>query len=136
MAERLRPLPPGFATTREALHRVGEDLIKVAREHVSGEWTLVPTSGGFGTPVLGDDTQIRVEGDELVVRIRGDETRARITSLAAAAEPARELLPPDLELSDAPLEVDAEASRVLGDWYAFGEAVLTRLAGEMEEGGA
>jgi hypothetical protein len=136
MAELLRPLPPGFATTREALHRVGEDLIKVAREHSTGEWTLMPTPGGFGTPVFGEDTQLRVDGDELVVRIRGDETRARITSLAAAAVPAKELLPLSFEPSDAPLEVDAHASRILGDWYAFGATLLARLAGEMEEGDA
>src|SRR5689334_15071000 len=97
-AAELPPLPPGFALTREAMHRLAEDVIKPAREQTSGEWTLVRTPGGFGTPVFGDDSQVRVEGVELVVREGGAERRAGIDSLAAAAEAiGPRLLPEGLE---------------------------------------
>ena len=76
----LPPLPAGFAGTRESLHRLAEDVIKPAREQTSGEWTLTETPGGFGTPIFGDDCQVRVEGAELVVREGGDERRAPIGS--------------------------------------------------------
>jgi hypothetical protein len=133
-APRLRPLPEGYAGTRESLHRLAELVVKPAREQTTGEWTLTPTPGGFGTPLFGEDSQVRVELDELVVRIRGEERRQRITSLAAAAELAAMLLPDGLELSDEPIEVDADRSRALGDAFAFGQAVLETLAGEVAEG--
>ena len=82
----LPPLPDGFEATRRSLHRVAEDVIKVAREHATGEFPLAQTPGGFGTPEWGGGNQIRVEGTELVVLRDGSEERApRSRSLAAAA---------------------------------------------------
>ena len=72
----LPPLPDGFEATRRSLHRVAEDVIKVAREHVTGEFSLAQTPGGFGTPEWGGGNQIRVEGTELVVVRDGAEERA------------------------------------------------------------
>ena len=54
----LPPLPPGFPQTREGMHRLAEDVIKVAREHATGEFSLVQTPGGFGTPVFGEGRQV------------------------------------------------------------------------------
>jgi hypothetical protein len=125
----LPPLPAGFAATRESLHRLAEDVIKPAREQTSGEWTLVPTPGGFGTPVFGDDNQVRVEGAELVVRERGKERRAPIESLAvAAALIGPGLLPDGLAgLSDAPLAVDPAACAILAASYSRAAEGLDRL---------
>jgi hypothetical protein len=132
----LPPLPPGFPRSREALHRLAEDVIKPAREQTSGEWTLIPTPSGFGTPVFGDDSQVRVEGTELVVREAGEERRAPITSLAAAAELiGARLLPEGLGgLSEEPLAVDPAAAAALAGAYALGQEALERLvAGAGEE---
>ncbi len=74
----LPPLPDDCETTRRSLHRVAEDVIKVAREHVTGDFPLSQTAGGFGTPEWGGGNQIRVEGTDLVVSAR--ETRARARS--------------------------------------------------------
>jgi hypothetical protein len=124
----LPPLPEDFGSTRESLHQVAEDVIKVAREHVTGEFSLIQTPGGFGTPPWGDGNQIRVEVAELVVRRDGSESRALITSLAAAAELiGGEWLPQGLELSDEPLRLDRAAAAVLADAYAIGQAALDRI---------
>jgi hypothetical protein len=132
----LPPLPAGFARTRESLHRLAEEAIKPAREQTSGEWTLVPTPGGFGTPVFGEDDQVRVEGAGLVVREQGGERRAPIGSLAAAAGligPG--LLPEGLDnLSEDPLEIDPAACEALAAAYALAEEVLEALRGEAGEG--
>jgi hypothetical protein len=134
---RLPPLPGGFERTRESLHSLAEQVVKVAREHVTGEFTMVRTPGGFGTPVFGEDRQVRVDGAELVVRDGGEERRAPITSLADAAElvgPA--MLPEGLELSGKPLEVDPAAAAALAAAYEAAERTLERLvagAGEADD---
>jgi hypothetical protein len=125
----LPPLPAGFPATRDSLHRLAEDVIKPAREQTSGEWTLTDTPGGFGTPVFGDDSQVRVEGPELVVREGGVERRGPIESLAGAAELIGPNLLPDglTDLSDAPLTVDPAACEALAAAYALAREVLERL---------
>jgi hypothetical protein len=133
----LPPLPPGFARTRKALHRLAEDVIKPAREQTSGDWTLTQTPGGFGTPVFGDDSQVRVEGTELVVREGGAERRAAISSPARAAEEiGLGLLPEGIEgLGEAPLEVDPAATEALAAAYEVGRKALERIvaaAGESD----
>lgn len=134
----LPSLPSGFARTREALHRLAEDVIKPAREQTSGEWTLIQTPGGFGTPVFGDGNQVWVDGAELVVGEGGEERRAPISSLAAAAEligPG--LLPePIAGLPAAPLEIDPAAAAALAAAFALGREALDRLAAAAEEGDA
>jgi hypothetical protein len=56
MAPQLQPLPVSFAETTLGLHRLAEQVVKLAREHVSGEFSLIATPGGFGTPVFGRTT--------------------------------------------------------------------------------
>lgn len=124
----LPPLPDGFEATRGSLHRMAEDVIKVAREHATGEFPLAQTPGGFGTPEWGGGNQIRVEGTELVVLREGAESRAPITSLAAAAELiGPEWLPEGLELSDQPLALDPAAAAALAAAYAVGQPALERI---------
>jgi hypothetical protein len=134
----LPPLPPGFPRAREALHRLAEDVIKPAREQTSGEWTLTQTPGGFGTPVFGDDSQVRVEGTELVVRERGTERREAISSLARAADAiGPSLLPEGLEgLGEEPLEVGAAAAEALAAAFAVGREALEQLVANAGEGDA
>jgi hypothetical protein len=132
---RLPPLPDGFERTRESLHGLAEQVVKVAREHVTGEFTMIRTPGGFGTPVFGEDRQVRVDGAELVVRDGGEERRAPITSLAAAAELVGPgMLPEGLELSGKPLEIDPAAAAALAAAYEAAERTLERLVAGAGEG--
>src|SRR3954451_4982337 len=120
----MKPLPPTFAATVSALHRVAEEIVAPARKP-DNEIALCATPGGFGTPEFDYDgarRQVRVEGAELVDGNR----RAALTTLEHARELVADLVPG--ALSDEPLEVDAAAATVLGEWYAFGDAVLTEFS--------
>jgi hypothetical protein len=120
----LLPLPPAFADTVAALHRVAEQIVAPARKP-DNEIALEATPGGFGTPEFeyeGRRRQVRVEGAELV---DGDR-RAPLTSLEQARGLVADLVPH--ALGDEPLRVDPEAAARLADWYAFGAEVLGTLA--------
>jgi hypothetical protein len=132
----LRPLPPTFAATREALHRVAELIVAPARKP-DNEIALEATAGGFGTPVFefgGRAERVRVEGAELVRESAGEEQRAPLTTLSEAARAVADLLPDDAKLDSTPLDVDPAASAALGDWYALGASVLRELIGGAEPG--
>jgi hypothetical protein len=110
----LEPLPPTFAETREALHKVAEAVVAPARMP-QNEIALRYTRGGFGTPFFeqdGADCQVRVEHGELV-RQRGKEE-------------AREPLP----------DVDPAAASALGDFYGLGCSVLEQLRADEVDGDA
>jgi hypothetical protein len=102
----LTALPPGFAATRTALHRVAEDVFKPARERVTGRFGLRALPGGFGTAPFGDVTQLHVDGTELVTRDGATVTRAPIAGL------------------------DDAAAAALAMWFAFGAGVLEELRAE------
>jgi hypothetical protein len=121
----LQALPPGFASTANALHRVAEAVVAPARKP-DNEIALEATPGGFGTPEFeyrGRLRQVRVEGAELV---DGDR-RTALTSLEDARALVADLVPAG-PLSAEPLNVDPEAAARLADWYAFGAGVLNELA--------
>jgi hypothetical protein len=103
----LGPLPPGFAATVRALHRVAEDVVSPARVAATGnEIALEPAPGGFGTPTFPDGGWVRVSGAELVSRDGdGDERRE-------------------------PLDVDPAGALALGEFYSFGQEVLRALRAE------
>ena len=85
MGVELKPLPPTFVDTRNALHRVAEELVAPARKP-HNEIALRQTPGGFGTPAFqfdGSATRVRVEGVELVVARDRAEERVELHSLAA-----------------------------------------------------
>jgi hypothetical protein len=108
----LGALPAGFATTRAAMHKVAEEILKPRREAETGnEIALRSTAGGFGTPpwedglVSGTSGQLRVEGLDLVAT-DGDEVHRE-------------------RLADSGL--DAGSAATLAAWFAFGTAVLADL---------
>lgn len=129
---RLAALPPTFATTRQALHALGEHVLAAARFAANGKIGLRFTRGGFGTPFYGDDLQVRFEGGALVV----DEVAHPLSTLGAAAEAAgvplgapplyTALTPADPDL-DLRTLVDPAAAQALGAWYGFAWAVLEQL---------
>jgi hypothetical protein len=104
----LGPLPPGFGQTRVALHRLAEDVLKPARERVTGRFGLRVLPGGFGTPPFGDVTQLHVDGTELVTRADGDVRREPIDG------------------------VDPEAASALAAWFAFAAGVLEELLADAD----
>ena len=102
----LRPLPDDFVATRLAMHRVAEDVMKPAREAVTGRFGLRASPGGFGTPPFGDVRELYVEGVELVVRSGSSTSRSAVEA------------------------VEPEAAEVLAEWFAFGWGVLEELRAE------
>jgi len=126
----LRPLPPTFAETRAALHRVAEQVVAPARKP-DNEIALMQTPGGFGTPPFefeGRALQVRVDGAEIVVSEDGAERRAALTTIAEAAAFVGEGLffggmPHDSE----PLGVDPDSAAVLGEYYEFAAGALAAL---------
>jgi hypothetical protein len=110
--KRLEPLPPSFAETRVALHKIAEAVVAPARLPAN-EIALRYTRGGFGTPFFeqpGADCQVRVEHGELV-RQRGNEE-------------TREPLP----------GVDTAAASALGDFYGLACSVLEQLRADETDG--
>jgi hypothetical protein len=134
MAFELQPLPQTFPATRDALHRVAEELVAPARKP-HNEIALRQTPGGFGTPEFefeGRRTQVRVEGIELVLARDGEEERAELTAIAAGgALLGPGLLPDRLPDDDSPLDLDPAAAGRLADFYAFAAEALERAKSEL-----
>lgn len=141
---RLAPLPDGYATTREAMRRLAVFVLSPARKAVTGRIGLQPTPDGFGTPVFGEEEQLRVAGGTLV-RHRGATSEAvAITSLSAAAALAGVTLSedpgvghdiPELGDVDAALPVSEAAALALGAFYAFSGTVLEAFRAELNAAG-
>jgi len=140
----LEPLPPEYAETRGALHRVAAHVMAPARKAATGRIGLRATPGEFGTPAFGADEQLWVEGTSLLRRRGGDTEATGITSLASAAAFAGVALsadpgighdPPPLGDADAPLTVDPAAAGVLGNWFGFAGSVLDELRTELSAAG-
>ena len=102
----LASLPRGYTPTRVALHELAEQVLKPARERVTGRFGLRALPGGFGTPPFGEAMQMHVDGTDLVIR---DGTAVR-------REPID--------------NVDADAAAALAAWFAFGAGVLEELRAE------
>ena len=101
------PLPPDFATTRRALHRIAEERVMPPRRDVTGRIDLRATPGGFGTPVFDGDREVRTDGAALVVTGRGSEAREPLDG------------------------VDDGAARWLGRYFALALHTLTELGRDM-----
>ena len=132
--------PTRLAATRDGLHRVAEHVLAAARHAAAGKIGLIPSPGGFRTPPFGADGRfLAVDGTELVVGDAAGTRRTALTTIRAAAEfagvtpgaPAhvyRPATPLDL---DEPLTIDADAARLLADWYRLGAEAMSRLATEI-----
>lgn len=132
---RLEPLPESFAATREALHRIAEEVVAPARKP-QNEIALTVTPGGFGTPRFehhGRRLQVRVDGTEIVVDADDCETRSAITSVAdAAAMVGEELFPDGLPDDENDLGIDAQAAARLGAFYEFADDALAGFKKRLE----
>jgi hypothetical protein len=147
------PLPHGFVTTRDALHRVATHVLARRRHAATGRGGLVSMPGGFGTPafgVPGDETVLRITGDVLVLETRTAQHMrsavrrldgASLSSLAAfvgtsldTAFSAGPTMPP-LGDPDAALAVDTDATNVAAGWFhAAARALDSIVVGSGHEG--
>jgi hypothetical protein len=132
----VKPLPDSFGSTREALHRVAEEVVAPARKP-HNEIALRQTPNGFGTPEFefeGERVQVRVEIADIVLE-RGDHAiRAPLTSLAdAGALVGAKLLPDGLPADSFPLDIDPVAAAVLADFYKLASRALTGLRSSVPE---
>jgi hypothetical protein len=127
-------LPDTFTETREALHRVAEQLVAPSRKP-HNEIALTATPGGFGTPDFefeGSRMRVRVEAADLILEAYGEERRAELSSLAeGGALLGSQLLPDGIPDDSTALDIDPEAAERLGDFYAFAADVLERLRSEL-----
>ena len=131
----IEALPASYASTRDALHALAEQVVAPARYQAERHIGLAPTPGGFGTPMFGDGERVRVDGVELVHERPGTSTRIGITTLTAAAQFVDVPLgvPADVYTSvidyppDAPLAVRVDGARALATWYEFAATVLDEL---------
>jgi hypothetical protein len=130
----LEPLPESFVATRDALHRVAEEIVAPARKP-HNEIALTQTPGGFGTPPFefeGRALQVMVDGAELVLAEDGEERRTALTTLTeGAAFVGPELFPDGVPADSSPLEIDPIAARRLGELYAVAAAALDRFVAEL-----
>lgn len=133
--------PESFAATRASLHRVAEHVLAAGQYAAAGTIRLKAVPGGFGTtrPLAGG-RRLELVGGRLRVRGPGGADEYAITTLRELAEHAGVPLglPPDAYAAatpadpDAPLPVDEDDARRLGDWYALADAALRRFAPEAE----
>jgi len=132
----LVPLPAAFDQTRDALHRLAVYVISPAQRLVNGEIILRATPGGFSTFEF-DGRVVGVDAAELIVDgvrhpIGSLNAAARLVGVAADVRQQDEFdVPPHGDL-DAPMTVDPEAARALGEWYAFATDVFDAVRSTAE----
>lgn len=137
----MTPTDPAFASTRTALHQVAEHVLAAGQYAAAGTIRLRYAPGGFGTAVaLPGDRYLAVVEGRLAVQVGDALEQYPLTTLAELAERAdvplglpASVYPAATPLTpDAPLAVDANAARELGDWYGLADAALRRFAPSSE----
>jgi hypothetical protein len=127
----LPPLPPSLVATRQGLHALAEHVLAPLRYREQRRIGLRPIDGGFGPPL--PDRRVAVVGATL----HDGDRREEVTTLAAAARflaveagaPVDVYAPATDGDPDRPLGLDAGAAEVIGRWFAFGDELLSTLAG-------
>jgi hypothetical protein len=129
---------PALGGTIRAWHALAEHVLAPARFAANGKVGLRWTMGGIGTPFFGSDQQLRLAGTDLVVDGRAvPVTTLRAAGVAVGIAPGAPsqvytaTTPLDL---DARLSVEADAAKLLGDWFGFGCSVLEELRCQVQLG--
>jgi len=131
-----------FVATRDSLHRVAEHVLAKARFVQDREIRLTASDGGFSTPLLPDNTRVRVDGTDLVVDTAGRSARIGLTTINDAAAfvgiipgfPVELYAPATSFAPDQPLQIERDAALSLEAWYGFTAEVLTQFATEVADG--
>jgi hypothetical protein len=133
--------PDVFVDTRDALHRVAEHILAKTRYVDDGEIRLMAFAGGFATPLLTNETRVRVDVVDLVVDDPLGSRRTPLTTIADGAafvgvEPGfpSDLYPPATRLDvNEPLNLDRSSAETLAAWYGFTAGMLDMFAAEIAE---
>jgi len=130
----LPSLPETLPATRVALQQVAVHVLARRRHAATGRFGLRPSPGGVATPSFGDDTEVlRTSGRLLVVERGAGTATVPLDTLGQAADLAGVDLGKDFSVGDdtppvddpdAALALDDMDARLLGEWYAFGAAVI------------
>ncbi len=143
----LHALPPTYLATRDVLRHVAVHVIARACSQGTGQISLRPTVGGFGTPSFGSDgVRVRVSGGLLVREAdgAGDAVAAATTldgsTLAELADFAQVDLTTELDVGhDTPplgdvhasMSVDLAAAEALATWFEVAAVALDRVVAEL-----
>lgn len=139
---RVGPLPDDFQFARDQLHQLAFYALAPARYAIEERMGLRATAEGFGTPQY-DDRVSRVEGNLLVHETGENVATQAITTIRAAAQffgvdydvdwftEFKDPLPP--MDPDRTLKVEEAPASALGQWFAFGFAILEELRGHGAE---
>jgi hypothetical protein len=142
----LAPIPGSFATARDQLHTLAEHVLTPAREQAVNRISLRWTRGGFGTPYLPGDVQLRIavaaDGVHIVRSEHAGDRSIRVTTAAAAAEFAEVPLgatgahykPLTTVDPQARLDIDPAGAAALASWFGFGTSVLEQLRHDLPPG--
>jgi hypothetical protein len=139
----LPDLPASFEQTRDHLHQLAFFAVSPARHKAVGRMGLRHHDGGFGTSEF-DGKIVRVEGNLLVLAEADSVATQTISTIRHAVEflghgyeanwfedfhdPLSPLDP------DQRLDIDPAATAALGEWFAFGWAILDELREHADPG--
>lgn len=137
---RLSPPPHNLGSSVRSLHAVAEYVLAPARYEAVGRIGQRYTRGGFGTPFLPDDRQLRVDTGGLHITEGGHTRSVPFTTLAdlgkaVGIEPGAvtELYRPETEFDPhAALHVGEDAAFFLGEFFGFSASVLEQLRAEAD----
>jgi hypothetical protein len=135
-------LPDDWPVQRDTLRYLATHLLSQARFRLDGLFDLVPTPGGFGTPMVGPDRErVRLVGGSLLIeRVSGADIQhvTATTQVETVAGNTLEQLgaavgfspdpdfwvgddtPPTRDTSE-PITLHSVATEILGDWYLLGQ---------------
>jgi len=138
-------LPDDWPVQRDTLRYLATHLLSQARFRLDGLFDLVPSPGGFSTPMAGQNRErVRLAGGSLLIeRVSGADIQqaAATTQIETVAGNTLEYLaaavgfspdpgfwvghdtPPTRDTSD-PIHLDSAATEILGDWFLLGQRAI------------
>ena len=137
------PAEDDYTRTRVGLQRVATHIIARRRFAISGRFGLRASPGGIAAPAFGPPPEsLRTAGLSLVREVAGDAVHApmhgaTLRELAAFGGVDLETVfsvgagTPAMGDPDAALGFDADAMRIISDWYALGWHVLDTVVGRL-----
>ena len=146
------PLPDDWPDHRDTLHFLAAHVLGQARQRHDGMFDLVPSPGGFATPSVGPDRErVRLVGGSMLVERVAGETLRDATATTTVAQIAGSSLAelcqqvgfeprPDFQVGndtppfrdpDAPIQLDGQATSILGEWYLLGQRSIDEVVASL-----
>jgi hypothetical protein len=140
-AWRRLPQPPNqLGATRRSLQALGEYLMTPYRRKANGKIGLRYTYGGFGTPFIPGDKQLRVDEAGLWLETPDGTLTIPTTSLRDAADELGIVAAPPSDIYESDVRVDIDAAQLIdrasvsfiGEFFGFSMSVLEQLRAEAD----